>query len=281
MRRILIALMVVTVMVSSVMPISTLATTDEPQTTTESAVVETEPTTAENQTEEANPYLIEYEGKQYIVPPLSLNRESSVTESGYVEAYTEVPQYFQTYYPKLMYGNTSVRRGGCGITCVSMVLTYLLDEEVGIEELVQKYYRYKVQEGSSYNLFYDSAEDYGVTVTTKPVYDWKTVKKALENGQVVIANPRSQSIFTEGGHFIVLAGLTEEGKIVVRDPNLYNYSIWNYPVREEGYANGFEEKNIMYSCLPCWIYQKKDLEAVAARAEQAEEDNFSTIETEP
>lgn len=244
MKRILIALMVVTVIISLFTPIFAQG--------------------------EANPYLIEYEGYQYIVPPLSLNREPGVTKSGYVEKYTEVPHFFQTYYPQTMYGDGYVRQGGCGIACLSMVLTYLLDEEIGIEELAKKYSSYKVEGGSSYSLFYDSAKDYGVTVSTKPVYDWNTVMEALRDGKVVIANPQAPSIFTTGGHFIVLAGLTEDGRIVVRDPNLYNYSIWSYPVCEEGHARGFEEESIKYSCLPCWIYEKKDLEAVAARAEQFE-----------
>ena len=246
MKRIFIVLMVVAIMVTSFGPISVQATTTD------------------NEFEE-NPYFFEYEGNQYIVPPLYLNREPGVTETGYVERYTEVPHFFQSYYPNVRYGNTSIRQGGCGIACVSMVLTYLLDKEVGIEELAEKYFRYKGKYGSSYNLFYDSAEDYGVTVTTTPVYDWDTVREALEDGHVVIANPTAPSLFTEGGHYIVLAGLTEDGKIVVRDPNLYNYSIWNYPARADGYANGFDEKYIKYSCLPCWIYEKKDLEEAAAR----------------
>lgn len=147
-----------------------------------------------------------------------------------------------------------------------MVLTYLLDEEVSIKELAQKYFNYKVNGGSSYKLFTDSAEDYAVTIE-KQVWNWEEAKEALENGHVLIANPKAPSIFTTGGHFIVLSGLTEEGKILVRDPNLFNYSIWNYPVREEGYANGFEEKSIKYSCFPMWVYQKKDVEAIAERIE--------------
>lgn len=246
MKRILLVLMIVTVMISSLIPISANATSNIPK--------------------ESNPEIFEYEGQEYIVPQLSINREARVTECGYVEKYTEVPHFFQTFYPKTKYGNSSVRQGGCGITCVSMVLTYLLDEEVGIEELAKKYYTYKVADGSSYNLFYDSAEDYGVTVS-KAIYDWETVLTALKDGKVVIANPKAPSLFTTGGHFIVLAGLTEDGKIIVKDPNLYNYGVQNYEVRQDGYANGFNEENIKYSCLPCFIYEEKDWEKIAKRVE--------------
>ena len=229
------------------------------------AELETEPTT---DCQEINPDLIEYEGREYIVPFISLNREPNVTQSGYVEKFTEVPHYFQTYYPKTRYGDSTVRKAGCGITCLSMVLTYLLDEEITPDFLAEKYFRYKVEGGSSWTLFTDSAEDYGITIE-KQTWKWDDVITALENGQVVIANANSDSVFTDGGHFIVLAGLTEDGKIIVRDPNLYNYSIWTNPVLEDGFANGFDEKSVKYNCFPCWIYQAKDLEDAAARFESA------------
>lgn len=234
-------------------------------------IVETEPVAVETEAEETEPEeanydILEYERRQYKIPHFCLNREPGVTESGYVENYSEVPHYFQSYYPDIKYGNSSIREGGCGIACVSMVLTYLLDEEVSIKELAQKYFTRKVEGGSSYTLFTDSARDYGVTIV-KRAYNWKEVKEALENGQVAIGTPNSKSLFTNGGHFIVLAGLTEDGKILVRDPNLYNYSIWNYPDREQGYLYGFEERSLKYNCFPFFIYEKKDLEAVAARIE--------------
>lgn len=234
-------------------------------------IEETQPTTVETeveepQPEEANYEIIEYEGNQYKLPYISLNREPGVTEFGYVEKYTEVPHYIQSYYPNVRYGDSNIRRSGCGIACISMVFTYLLDEEVNIEELAQKYFRYKVDGGSCYTLFPDSAEDYGVTIV-KQTSNWEEIMFALEEGHVAIVNVRAPSIFTTGGHYIVLSGITEDGRILVRDPNLYNFSIWNYPVREDGYANGFEEKSIKYGCYSGWIYEKKDLDAVAERVE--------------
>lgn len=244
---------------------------------TQVTIEENETIEEESETEEKNYDIIEYEGYQYKIPHLSLNREPGVTESGYyVERFTEVPHYFQSYYPKTRYGNSNIRKSGCGIACLSMVLTYLLDREVPIEYLAEKYSKYKSSYGSSFGLFNNTAAEYGLTVTK--VSDWESVKEALENGQVVVANPRSKSIFTDGGHYIVLSGLTPDGKILVRDPNLYNYSIWNLPIREKGYAEGFEEKTIKYNCFPCWIYEKKDLDTIVIRAESLEEVWFEITE---
>lgn len=243
---------------------------------TQATIEETEIIEGENETEEKNYEIIEYQGEKYKIPHLSLNREPGVTESGYVEKFTEVPHYFQSYYPDTKYGDSNIRRAGCGIASLSMVLTYLLDREVPIEYLAQRYGKYKTKYGSDFGLFNDTAAEYGLTV--EQVHDWKSVKEALENAQIVVANPRSKSIFTDGGHYIVLSGLTPDGKILVRDPNLYNYSIWNYPIREKGYAEGFEEESLKYHCFPCWIYGKKDLDAIAARATQSDELGFDTTE---
>ncbi len=259
MKRILSVLMMVTMMISSFMAIPANATTDE--STTE------------------NPYLIEYKGNQYIVPPLSLNRKPGVTESGYVEKYTEVPQYFQTLYPDVTYGDSNIAKSGCGVVCDSMALTYILDEEVTVETLAKEYNYCKVEGGSSFNLFYDSAKDRGVTVSDS-VWNWEPAKEALKNGQIVIANCRQPGTFTKGAHFILLSGFTEDGKIVVRDPNLNNYvSTHNDPVREKGFAEGFDESTIKNNCQAFFIYEKKDLEAVAKRFEEsANEENTTASE---
>lgn len=256
-------------------PIVAQATTYSKSTSQESQILE--PEVAETEIQESPPNLITYEKRQYIVPNISLNRQPGVSASGYVEKFTEVPQYFQTYYPKTRYGDSTVRKSGCGITSLAMVLTYLLDEEITPDYLAEKYSIYKVEGGSSYSLFSASAEDYGITIE-KQSWQWEDVMAALKKGQVVIANPKAPSVFTKGGHFIVLYGITDDGRILVRDPNLYNYSIEASPILEDGFANGFEEKSLKYTCFPCWIYAPKDLNSIAERIEKQ---NLELQESEP
>ena len=43
-------------------------------------------------------------------------------------------------------------------------------------------------------------------------------RQALSTGKPVIASMK-KGTFTRGGHFIVLRGITEDGKILVNDPN--------------------------------------------------------------
>lgn len=170
------------------------------------------------------------------------------------EEIPEVPLYFQADYAHVPYGRYgTVASHGCGITCVAMAFTYLLDYEILPDELALEFGHYNTEHGSYHSLFPDSAEVYGLT--GEQTYDWDTVVEALENGQIVIANP-TQDIFTDGGHFILLYGITEDGKILVHDPNKYNYTKgWTLM---DGFENGFEQKYIKW-CSPFWIYQEKDI----------------------
>lgn len=196
----------------------------------------------------------------YTVPYNPIGKEPEISEDGYVEQITEVPQLFQQSYPKNKYGNHgTVSSHGCGITSCAMVYSYLLDRMIMPDELAETYARYNTPVGSDYALFSKSAEDFGLEV--QMVWNWKDVETALNNGQVVIANVQSDSIFTTGGHYIVYYGMTEDGKVLINDPNIYNYGQWSGKALTEGFENGFDQKYCKYS-FPCWIYGTKDIESL-------------------
>lgn len=219
--------------------------------------------------------IIEFEGKQYNITSIPWNREPSVTESGYVERITEVPHYIQHYYRDARYGNHgSVASHGCGITCLAMVYTYLLDQEVMPDYLGEKFGRYNTPVGSDWGVFTATGEYFDIDVVK--THKWHEALEALENGHLVIAQANPDSIFTDGGHFILLYGLTEDGKIMVKDPSIYNYSVESSYLLKEGFDNGFNHENVKYNCHPFWIFQHKDLEEIAARVE-AEELNLAEL----
>ena len=173
------------------------------------------------------------------------------------ERFPEVPLYYQTDYPKVPYGQFgTVATSGCGITCVAMVASYLLDTEILPDEMAEKYGRFSIQGGSDWTLFPTSAADLGL-ILEETTGNWETAVKALENGQVIITQAGKQSLFTDVGHFIVLAGITGDGKILVNDPYKGNYSEWADLRLQEGFANGFEQKQISQFCTPYWIYGLK------------------------
>ena len=195
---------------------------------------------------------------RYTIPYNPVGNEPMVSMDGYVEKIAEVPHFIQQSYPYTNYGNHgTVSSHGCGITSCAMVYSYLLDHMIMPDELAEDYGQYNTKVGSDYRLFSKSAEDFGLEV--KMVYNWQEVEEALKNGQVVIANVTSESIFTDGGHYIVYYGITDEGKILVNDPNIYNYGQWSGDILTEGFRNGFDQKYCKYS-FPCWIYGPKDIE---------------------
>ena len=135
--------------------------------------------------------------------------------------------YYQTDYPNDTF-HTECRSGsiadcGCGTTSLAMVMATLLNDKsitpVTVTEEARQY-GYVQPEGTDSNAYNTMPAKHGL----KSEYigtDMSKAKEALSNGKYVIANPQN-SFFTGGGHFIVLRGLTADGKILVGDPNKKN-----------------------------------------------------------
>ena len=166
-----------------------------------------------------------------------------------------VPLYNQLDYPHVQYGCCgTVASHGCGVTSLAMVASYLLDEELFPDEMAKQFGKYNTDEGSYWILFEDSAVELGLGFQER-TDNTNTVMKALENGQVVIALQHA-GLFTGGGHFIVLVDLTDDGKIIVNDPNGANYTKNNTMV--EGFTNGFTPRQVFQDGVQYWIYDKKE-----------------------
>ena len=71
-------------------------------------------------------------------------------------------------------------------------------------------------EGSTYGLFTDLAAQIGLTCWEIPI-DAASIKQALADGNPIIANV-GPGQFSKVGHFFVLAGITEDGQVVLNDP---------------------------------------------------------------
>ena len=142
-----------------------------------------------------------------------------------------------------------------GLSCPAWIGTYLLDEEYLPDEFAKRYAMYSVKGGSDWTLFKTSSEELGLPVEMS--VKWEDALAALENGQVVITQANPDSIFTDVGHFIVLTGVNEEGRIWVNDPYGGNYGEWSHPKLQDGFANGFEQRQFYHFCNPYWIYAHK------------------------
>ena len=125
----------------------------------------------------------------------------------------------------VMYGTSStIGQGGCGTTSMAIVTSTLTGEAHDPVELA----RWSVANGhrcegngSYHSLIPAAAAAYGLSCGKN--LDAQGIVDALSSGKLVVVI-MSKGHFTRGGHFIVLRGVTGEGKILVADPASYGRS---------------------------------------------------------
>jgi hypothetical protein len=76
---------------------------------------------------------------------------------------------------------------------------------------------YRVQEGTSHAAFLGVPKNYGLK-SEAIGKDLGKLKEGLAAGGLAIAS-MNPGHFTSGGHIIVIRGMTDDGKILVADPN--------------------------------------------------------------
>lgn len=154
---------------------------------------------------------------------------------------------YDTRWKDTAYGRTgTIGRSGCGPTSLAIAISSLggrtvLPTEVASWAAANGYYVEGA--GSRHSLIPDGARHWGIPV--KGVgYDWQAVVDALADGKLVIAI-MGKGHFTSSGHFIVLRGVTSDGKILVADPastkrseQLWNASIITSEARKGASAGG-------------------------------------------
>jgi len=137
-------------------------------------------------------------------------------------AETPVVYYNQTdaRWGNKAYGKTStIGRAGCGPTALAIAVASLTSNQVTPYDVAQwSMENGGVCEGSGsyHSLITNGGRHYGLTVTSIG-RDGKKLVEALQGGKLVIAI-MAKGHFTSSGHFIVLRGVTEDGKILVADP---------------------------------------------------------------
>ncbi len=163
-----------------------------------------------------------------------------------------VPRYYQTDYPNVKFGNGTISTSGCSVTCLAMVATYLTDQEYLPDQMAYHFGSY----GKNHvqRLEYGNAQMRLPNVRTDNVQD---VLAGLREGKVAIAMMDYESLFTTTQHFIVMAGLTEDGKVVVNDP--LESTHWEDVFMVKCYDEGFPESNVIKGFCGAWIYDKKDI----------------------
>lgn len=137
------------------------------------------------------------------------------------ERYPTVPLYLQQEYPTTRYGAYPITTHGCGITTMSMLASYMTDSELTPPEMCARFGKYCYKTGTDSKLFEAEPAGMGFFFLEK-TYDWKVAKAAMEEGYTVVC-VQHKGFWTRGGHFLVLQEIKENGMLIVRDSNIYNY----------------------------------------------------------
>lgn len=119
------------------------------------------------------------------------------------------------------YGNNILAINGCGPTCMSMVYTGLTGKSdytpASMADFCIENDYFSQESGTSWSLMLNGARKLELE-SQRIEISKKSLKGKLKKGQPVIASMEPGD-FTTTGHFIVLTGLTEQGMVIVNDPN--------------------------------------------------------------
>ncbi len=119
------------------------------------------------------------------------------------------------------YSGSAMGFTGCGPTALSMVVMGLTGDinqhpKVLADFATNEGYAV-VGSGSSWSLMSEGAKKFGLNVVELTLSK-KVIKNTLEAGKPIIAI-MGPGVFTQKGHFIVMTGMTDDGKVNINDSN--------------------------------------------------------------
>lgn len=158
----------------------------------------------------------------------------------------EVPHLYQIdpQWSDEPYAGGTIGENGCGPTCLSMVYVALTgNTDIGPFEAsrISEAQGHTVDGMTAWTLMSDGAASLGLrSWEVSPTVD--AVRAELAAGHPVICSVVPGD-FTTTGHFIVLAGLTEDGQLIVRDPN-----------SEHNSSQPWEIERMLGQCANLWAF---------------------------
>lgn len=211
----------------------TTDSTEEPETTEETA----EPTETTETTEATEPEATEAEDS---------DSSKSSASPAKVKTVNGFPLYNQLDYPNKRFGSGTVATSGCGITSLAMVATYLTGHTYLPDELAGYF--------GGYGENNVQRMEYGAKQMRLPIHKADNIRQifsAMKEGNIAILLMNHLSIFTETQHFIVLNGVTKDGKYMVADSYAPNYEKWDL---KRGFEEGFSEKDLLLGYNGGWYF---------------------------
>lgn len=164
----------------------------------------------------------------------------SAWRAGEVPAlYQRDPAWADGTYAEDDFGTT-----GCGPTCMAMAyvaLTGRTDMTPADMGAFSERLGCATPDGTAWTFMTEGAAELGLVAEEVPA-DEQSVRRALLSGSPVICSV-GPGDFTSTGHFIVLAGIDEQGRLLVRDPN-----------SPERTGKAWDFATVLGQCRAIWAY---------------------------
>ena len=171
--------------------------------------------------QELNPLTVDYSAIVLLNPSADVSASDVLYPDIAHERFPEIPLYLQQDYASTMYGAYLLRTNGCGITTMAMLASYMADDELTPPEMCERYGHYSHRNGTDGMIFQYEPAVMGFYLR-EVTYDYRVAKEALDEGQIVVS-VQHKGYWTGGGHYIALEKVCDDGRIQVRDSNIYNY----------------------------------------------------------
>lgn len=124
------------------------------------------------------------------------------------------------------YGKDTLGKYGCGPTTLAMAVSSLTGTAQTPEDVAQWAVKngYWARHGGSYLSIVGGAEALGLRVESGTGCGADRLRQELAGGKMAVAL-MTKGHFTNGGHFILLRGVTLDGSVLVADPNSRDRSL--------------------------------------------------------
>lgn len=119
------------------------------------------------------------------------------------------------------YGSDTIGRYGCGPTVMAMAVSSLTDTIINPADMAawaKEQGHWAKRCGSYLSIVEGTAAGFGLKSVSKPAFSAKNLRQELASGKMAVALV-TKGHFTNGGHFILLWGVTLDGGILVADPS--------------------------------------------------------------
>lgn len=194
----------------------------------------------------------------------------------------EFPLYDQNDYANVEYyaPDKTIATSGCALTCAAMVISAYTGQTVTPDMLTQYYdtnlqttmnhalAAYGIKSANNNALTEEKGQSVGIAKNdvyidggftelndADGVMNLNQIYPKLKEGYVFAAYMKPESDFTNGGHYVLITGVNEDGTLKINDPNGHNY---NNPKLANGFENGFDPNYISSGCGGGYLIEPYD-----------------------